>query len=165
MEKTDIYSKGDWIVHNNYGIGKIDGLEKKILGGKERLYYRVECNSGTFWLSVNRAESDRVRPVASREKLKEAIKALREEPQKLHKNYKQRQSHIREIRSEGSLVSIAGLVRDLSYGKAEKALNTTDQGMLDEMEKRLIMEWSVIMDIEPEAAHEKLNELLPTNGA
>jgi RNA polymerase-interacting CarD/CdnL/TRCF family regulator len=160
MTQPKEYEKGDWIVHVNYGVGQVKGLEKKRLGEKDRLYYRIECNDGTFWLSQKKADPQRVRPVASRDNLQKAIQALAERPKKLDENNKKRQALVNEVRTQGSIIPMASLVRDMYYGKTTGRLTPTEEGVLEDLEKRLIMEWSVVLDIKPEEARTQLDQLL-----
>jgi RNA polymerase-interacting CarD/CdnL/TRCF family regulator len=160
MATNLIYPEGSWIVHVFYGVGQVIRLEKKHLEGKENLYYRVEGKDGTFWLPVNKADSERIRPVVSKEKMRSAIQALGEKPHRLIGNHIQRKSKIKEIQSTGSITSIACLVRDLTYQASEKKLSIPEQETLDSLKKRLAMEWSVVFEIKPKEAEKKLNALL-----
>ncbi len=160
MDKGELLKKGNWIVHAFYGVGQIQGLEKKRLEGKDVFYYRVENEESTFWIPVQQVMTDRIRPVASESKLQEAIEALEERPQKMG-NHKERQLRIKEIRSQGLLLPTACLVRDLSYGDATKKLSFSEHDVLDELKKRLIMEWSVVLGISPGEARRQLNKKLP----
>ena len=160
-EENRSYSEGMWIVHANYGVGQIIRYEEKQLGGKNRSYYRVEGDNATFWFSPDRAGSTkRVRPVATRGKLKEAIKVMAERPQKLAPTHKERVTQIQKIVSTGSLIPIAGLIRDLSYQAVERKLSNPEQETLENLQKRLVKEWSVVFDVKPEEAQTKINESL-----
>jgi len=160
MATNLVYSVGTWIVHVYYGVGQVVRLEKKHLEGKENLYYRVESRNGTFWLPVNKADSDRIRPIVSKSKMRSAIQALEEPPERLVGNHMQRKTQIKEIQSTGSIVPIARLVRDLSFQASEKKLSIPEQETLDSLKKRLAMEWSVVFDIKPQEAQKQLNALL-----
>jgi RNA polymerase-interacting CarD/CdnL/TRCF family regulator len=151
---------GDWVVHVNYGVGQVKDLEKKRISGKDTLYYRVKGQSGTFWFPVKNADNERIRPVVSKRRLQKAIRALGDRPQKMDESHKKRQTRIKEVRSEGSLVSTACLVRDLSYSEAEKELSVTEQNALEELKKSLVMEWSVVSKIEPEEVRTRLDQKL-----
>ena len=35
------YSVGDWVVHLIYGVGQVKKLEKKPIGGNQKMCYRV----------------------------------------------------------------------------------------------------------------------------
>ena len=161
MEKNQVFSEGMWIVHTNYGVGQITRSEKKQLSGENCLYYRVEGDNATFWLSVdNIGTTNRVRPVASKKKLKEAIEVLRARPKKLASTHKERVSQIQEILSTGSLIPIAGLLRDLTHQATERNLSIPEQETLEKLQTRIATEWSVVFDVKPEIARTKLDQVL-----
>lgn len=155
-----MFVKGNWIVHIYYGVGQVKRLEKKCLDGKKTIYYRVEGKDGTFWLAVNKADTKRVRPIASQKQLNSAIQAIKEQPREFTEDYKQRQIFMNESKSRGSLLEIACLVRDLSYWEVEKHLNLSEKEMLEHLKNRLSMEWSIVLDIKQQEARTELNELL-----
>jgi len=155
-----MFVKGNWIVHLYYGVGQVKRLEKKCLDGKKTIYYRVESKDGTFWLPVNKSDTERVRPIASQKQLDSAIQAIKEQPRTFTEDYKQRQIFLNESKSEGSLLEIACLVRDLSYWEVEKHLNLSEKETLEHLKNRLSMEWSIVEDIQQQEARTELNELL-----
>ena len=155
-----MFVKGNWIVHIYYGVGQVKRLEKKCLDGKKTIYYRVEGKDGTFWLPVNKSDTERVRPIASQKQLDSAIQAIKEQPRTFTEDYKQRQILLNESKSEGSLLEIACLVRDLSYWEVEKHLNLSEKETLEHLKNRLSMEWSIVEDIKQQEARTELNELL-----
>lgn len=158
--KKRVFSSGDWIVHLTHGIGQVQRMEKKALGGKKKKYFRVENKNCVFWVPVEQAEQSRVRPVASTYQLRKAIKALKEPPREDIFNSKQRQEWIKEARSNGSLTMICELVRDLSALQDEKSLGENDRRSLDFFKKLLLQEWSICADMPVEDAKFQLRELL-----
>ena len=155
-----MFVKGNWIVHIYYGVGQVKRLEKKCLDGKKTIYYRVEGKDGTFWLPVNKSDTERVRPIASQKQLDSALQAIKEQPRTFTEDYKQRQILLNESKLEGSLLEIASLVRDLSYWEVEKHLNLSEKETLEHLKNRLSMEWSIVEDIKQQEARTELNELL-----
>lgn len=158
--KKRAFSRGDWIVHLTHGIGRVRRIEKKTLGGKKKKYFRVENKSSIFWVPVEQAEKNRVRPVASPYQLRKALKILKKPPREETLNYKQRQELIKEIRSDGSLPMICELVRDFSAMQDEKSLGENDRRSLDFFKKLLLKEWSITADMTIEEAKCQLREFL-----
>ena len=159
MVNRSVFNKGDWVVHVNYGIGRVIAQEKKCLEEREILYYRIEGEDGTFWLPVNNAHTARVRPVVSQIEMQKAIQVLEDSPQELEKNHRQRQVQIKEVLSKCSIDQTASLVRDLLFTQSERKLNVLEQETLDKLKKHLIMEWSVVLDIKPQEARMQLREM------
>jgi RNA polymerase-interacting CarD/CdnL/TRCF family regulator len=160
MVDSSVFAKGDWVVHVYYGVGQVIALENKCLGGKDISYYRIEGEDGTFWLPVDNADNERVRPIVSHKELQSAIQVLEEPPQELGSNHKQRQNRMKDAISKCEIIPTACLVRDLLFAQAERKLNITEEETLEKLEKNLIKEWSVVLNIKPEKVQMQLRDLL-----
>ena len=156
----NLYAVGDWVVHLIYGVGQVRKLEKKPIGGTERLCYRVRTDDGVFWLPTDNADNKRVRPVASPKRIQRALEALQRAPQKMAANFQTRRKHIREVSLDGDLKTDLKLVRDLNARQFRKGLNMTEQQAFDTIVKRFLQEWSVSKGIEIQEARQKLNRFL-----
>ncbi|MEA3351602.1 MAG: CarD family transcriptional regulator [Chloroflexota bacterium] len=156
-----LYSKGDEIVHTNYGVGEIIDIEKKELEGKTTLYYVVKTKDSTFWMPVEKADADRIRLVVSSKTIEDdVIKVMGGKPQEMAEHYKSRRKSIRDAEHDGDIISTAELVRDLSYRRAVDRLNTTERRGLNKLKNRLVTEWSTSMDISPNKVRVKINKIL-----
>ena len=69
---------GDTVLHPRYGVGIIDGIESRDEDGGKRTYYVIPKPSiaSTIFVPVEAADELGLRPVASAEKLQQAIKIL-----------------------------------------------------------------------------------------
>lgn len=158
--KAPEFSKGDWIVHLHYGVGQIKKIEKKRLGDKKASYYMAKTANSTFWVPVENPDAERVRPIASKYKMRLAIKTLKEPPIPLSDDHNERKRHINEVRLEISLISVAKLVRDLLARQAATRLNPSEEKALDHFSDNLLLEWSVSMGLDMEKVHTKYQEVL-----
>jgi RNA polymerase-interacting CarD/CdnL/TRCF family regulator len=154
------YSQGDWIVHRYYGIGQVKGIDRKHISGKMAECYRVKTQDSVFWVPVEKIDVCRVRPLSSPSDIRKASKILGKPPQEMKPDYKQRQYRIKDVRSDGSLMSICRLIRDLSAMQVEKSISQNESRALDVFEKRLLVEWSVSADVTVEDAGRQLRDLL-----
>jgi len=154
------YSKGDWVVHLYYGIGQVKGIERKHISGKMAEYYRVKTGDSVFWVPVEETDLCRVRPLTPPSKLRKALKALEKPPCEMDPDNKQRLIRIKDARSDGSLMSICRLVRDISARQVEDSIGQNEKRALDFFEKLLLAEWSVSADVTVEDAGHQLRDLL-----
>ena len=153
----ETFSKGDWIIHRQYGVGQIVGIEKKRLNRKTKRFYKVKTKNSTFWLPVEKAVNSRVNPLPSKQKIKQALAVLKKPARKMSKDVKQRQKRIKKVRSEGSLVATAKLVRDLTARRSESRLNTTEQRALERLTNRFLELLSIRMGLDEVKARRKLH--------
>ncbi len=154
------FSKGDWIVHAYYGVGQIIGVEHKQIGDKKVKYYKVEARNSTFFVPVKNAENERVRPVASKYMLRKAINILKDKPQELDNDHNQRKRQILDMLGECTLVANAQLVRDLLYRRKSHRLNDHEENTLAKVTARLVREWAISLDLSPEEAQSRFDNLV-----
>ncbi len=153
--------EGEWIVHKQYGIGQIKGIEKKHIGGETRKYFRVKISDGVYWLPAKEIPAY-IRFVSSKYKLFKALKALRRAPEILPKNYKVRNSEVAERADKATLQAMGELIRDLHARKFLEGANTSivDDRQLTGFRQQFIREMSVILDIDIKESEEKLDKAL-----
>ncbi len=156
MGKTQTFKKGDWIVHASYGVGQILAVETKTLGEHEKKYFKVEARNSTFFVPVDNAENDHIRSIASRTKLRQAMKVLREPPQELDPDHNARKRQIAEMANAFSPENTAELVRDLAARRAARGLNDNEERTFELASLRLAREWAITEDMDFDEAHEKL---------
>jgi CarD family transcriptional regulator len=159
-DQESTYSVGDWIVHHNYGVGQVKKIEKKRLNKTRTSYYKVQAKDSTFWVPVEKVNSNRIRPLTSTSSLKKALRLLKKAPKKLDSNPKKRQSRINQIKAEGTLSSICRMIRDLSAKEREKPLSTTEKRALEIFKDLLLREWSVCIGIPIQDAQQELQTAL-----
>jgi CarD family transcriptional regulator len=154
------YAENDWIVHQHYGIGQIKSVETREIAGKVNSYYKVVARNSTYYVPVDKSGSERVRPVTSTSNMRRIIRTLQNPSKDFSNDYKERKREIKERLDEGTLVSKARIVRDLSAWRKSHRLNTTEEEIFDQLTERLIMEWAVCMEMEVGEVRSKLHGLL-----
>jgi RNA polymerase-interacting CarD/CdnL/TRCF family regulator len=154
------FDVGDWIVHAYYGVGQIEGVEERPVQGEDTDCFKVQTRDAEYWVPVERVENPRIRPVASRNRMQRAIRAIKKTPEEMNTNYRTRQARISEVLGSGSLLEMARLLRDLRGRQIARKLNATEMGALDDLKERMTHEWSVAMKIKFDTALQRLDEVL-----
>jgi len=154
------YSKGDWIVHANYGVGQVKELEKKELEGEKQDFYRVKTFDGEYWLSVSGSDVEYIRPITSEYKINRALAMIQEKPEKLPESHTERNRVINEAIMNSSLYTKACMIRDLNGKEQESKLNFTEEDALLKMKKQFLDEWFVIKNVDREILEERLDKAL-----
>ncbi len=153
-------SKGDWIVHSNYGLGQVQGEDTKVLEGEKNDYYIVQTTAATYWLPKDRLDSDSIRGISSVKHFRKALKVLEEEPTQMAKDYRKRRSRIAEVISSNALVELAKLIRDLYWRRRQKSLNENEKRALDLIKERFAREWSIAAEMREDEALSALENTL-----
>jgi CarD family transcriptional regulator len=159
------YRPGDWIVHLHHGVGEIECIEEKELGGDSTTYYKVNTKTKTLWVPLDKAENRWFRPLASPEEFDEIIEILQRPPREMHSNHNTRKKRINSVKSSGSLQELARLIRDLWGRRAERRLNNTEERALRRFTDRFLREWSVAKGLDEEEARQRMQELLQESTA
>jgi RNA polymerase-interacting CarD/CdnL/TRCF family regulator len=157
---TSIYSLGDMVVHRYYGIGQIDGIERRRLNGVEVECFKVKTENGDYWFPTASSDNPRVHPVASQELVQRAIEILRSEPHGFENNPLQWKERIDVVQTDGDFLAISSLVRDLAALKAKKKLNRTQDQALTNLEGRLLREWAASLQVDAKSIRPRLHAYL-----
>ncbi|MDX1415407.1 MAG: CarD family transcriptional regulator [Candidatus Promineifilaceae bacterium] len=161
MDKSQTFTKNDWVVHVNYGIGQIKGTEVKSISGDPTRYYRIETHNSTYWLPVDQIDSDLLRPLSTEEEMSRAVATLRKPPQELSTNLSIRQSTIKSAKQRNTIRAIARIVRDLrAYKRLKGGLNQTESNDFQSCKERLIEEWAIVTDANSTEIASELDDIL-----
>jgi len=136
------YSLGDKVVHRNYGVGQIEGIESKSLNGIDVECYKVKTENSIFWFSTDTKENPRVHPVASQKQIKLAVKILKSPSHELEEDPIKWKERIDKVQADGEFLDMTTLLRDLASLKTKKKLSRTQEQALSKLEDRLIKEWA-----------------------
>ena len=165
MEQEIQFSVGQWIVHSQYGVGQIKKTELMPLHGEQTECFMVQVKDGAFWFPTNSIENPRIRPVASQEIIAKVTKNLRRKPGNLEKDKKYWNERIKAVPSQGDLLTISPLIRDLSAQKHQNRLNDTQVRALTKFKERLLHEWSAITGTNIEKIRPKFYEYIQESRA
>ncbi len=136
------YTLHDWIVHRNYGVGQVVKIEVMPIHGDPTECYRVKTRDGVYWLPLDSLDTPRVRPVATPERLDQAVQELHDSDQTLDPDRHYWKDRIQKVKQNGDLVAISRLVRDLSLLRTQRRLNQTEETALSTLTERLLREWA-----------------------
>ena len=156
------YRKGEWVVHQSYGVGQIQGIETRQISGEENRYYhlKLKTSSSHIWIPVAKLAED-ARPLTPPEKFQKAVAVLERPAHQMASQLNQRTRRIAEVRSQNSPTALARLLRDLWARQKERgALSQTETNALRRITQRFLGEWAVCMGLDLEAAEEKMHQRL-----
>lgn len=165
MDSNVPYSSGDWIVHSYYGVGQIKRVEVKPIHGEDKECFKVRTKDCTYWFPTTDTENSRIRPVASKEIIDKVVKSLRRKSTKLDTDRNLWKKEIDEVQSNGDLLSISKLVRDLSAQQVLRELNQTEANALEHYKDRLLREWASIVHEEVKIIRPRLQSYIEESQA
>ena len=145
----------DWLVHPQYGVGRVAMLEIKQVGqGKRQEYYEIAISTGTVWVPVEGHPSG-LRKLTPKGELGRHRVLLRSRPTPLAADHKQRHTSLVERLKESTLQAMCEVVRDLTAFRWSKSLNESSSMMLRNTRHFLCSEWAAVEGLSiAEATHE-----------
>src|SRR6204780_2170473 len=157
------YKKGDRLIYPHHGactveqISKISAFDVK----QEYLTIRVSHSDLLIKVSVNNAESVGLRDVINDEEVEEVYAVLRKKDARTPTNWSRRfKNHSEKMRS-GDIYQVAEVVRNLTIRDKDKGLSAGEKRMLTRARQILVSELTFALNVDTEAAEEKLASVLP----
>jgi len=159
----EIYAKGDWLLHSNYGIGQVKGKVKRVLDGEKSIFFKVKTSSCDYFILAENWDVPYIRRLSSENEIIRALSILRKAPKPLSQHHKERHKQILDAASDISINSKARMIRDLYGQKRTGKLNYREKSSFERIINEFLREWSIVSDIEIEVLREKLYKALYTS--
>jgi RNA polymerase-interacting CarD/CdnL/TRCF family regulator len=161
MNASHIYAVEDWLAHSVFGIGQIKGIEVKDISGASIDYFRIQTTDSTFWVPVDRMDSEKMRPVSTPEEFRLVIAILQRPPKEMSPDHQVRKTRIQRVQHQNMPEDIARLIRDLRARQRDKGKYSLDENKAGRMlRQRLADEWSVITGKNVETVTSSLDALI-----
>jgi RNA polymerase-interacting CarD/CdnL/TRCF family regulator len=153
---------GQNVVHRRYGAGTVVKVRKGREDEEHQSYYVIDIPSRELkvHLPADPSQKMNLRRLASQRKMVKAMKTLSAEPAELPRDYRERRSLISESLEEGSVTSLASVIRDLVGLKSRKSLSTLESTWLTNAKRRLAGELALVVDIDLTEAMQRLEQAL-----
>lgn len=160
-----MFKVGDEIVYPMHGVGRIDGIEKKVVLGKKVEYYMITIiNSGMkVMIPVKNAEQIGIRSIIAKKDIKKVIKVLTETDVPVEEDWKLRyQNNIEKVKS-GSIFEVAEVARDLYRRGQEKELSIMERKLYENAYQLISHELALVKKVDIEEAGNFLSDALSSN--
>lgn len=153
---------GDYVVYPCHGVGKVTTIEwQEVQDTRLRLYVvNFEKERMTLRVPINKAASSGMRQLSTPSEMTAALRALKRPPRVKRVMWSRRAQEYEGKLHSGNPVSIAEVVRDLHPGKSQSEQSYSERQMYEVALERLAREFAAIEKIEPDAAAERLEEVL-----
>ena len=137
-----MYEVGDMVCYPMHGAGIIVDIEKKNILGKSEEYFVVKIPIGAMkvMIPVKNAEKRGIRSIIEKEKLKDVVEVLKEEPTKMSTNWNKRVRDNTAILKEGDIFEVAKVYRNLKSLDDKRNLSTGEKKILHDAKNILMSE-------------------------
>ncbi|MEI4828700.1 CarD family transcriptional regulator [Bacillus sp. FJAT-53711] len=159
MEVDYLFQIGDKIVYPMHGAGVIEAIEEKEVLGERQKYYviRIPISNMEVMIPMKKMIQSRIRLIADKLTLENVLLIFQYGESDDSLSWKQRYTQNMEKMKTGEIQEGAEVVRDLIRRNKVRALNASEKQMLDNAQKILISELSLIKGITENQAIDLLN--------
>lgn len=158
-----MFKIGDLAVYPAHGVGKIESIETKSIGGKKQDFYvmRVLENDMKILIPVPNAESVGLRELIDVKDIPRVYEILKTREISVNGGtWNRRYREYMEKIKTGSIYELAEVLRDLTVLKGDKELSFGERKMLDTARTLLLKELSIVQKISEEDVEKDVREML-----
>ncbi|HFC97942.1 MAG TPA: CarD family transcriptional regulator [Thermosulfurimonas dismutans] len=158
-----MFNIGDVAVYPAHGVGVIEAVENKVIGGEEKTFYVMRILETNMTVLIPRDNAHRIglRNVISREEASRVYEILsRKEVSFNHQTWNRRYREYMEKIKSGSIFEVAEVYRDLYLVSQHKPLSYGERKLFDTARCLLIKELSLAENLKEEEVEEKIREVL-----
>ena len=158
-----MFKTGDLAVYPAHGVGKIERIETKSIGGKKQDFYimRILENDMKILIPINNAEAVGLRQLIDSGDVPRVYEILKTREVSVNGGtWNRRYREYMEKIKTGSIYELAEVLRDLTVLKGDKELSFGERKMLDTARTLLLKELSIVRAIGEEEIEEEVCEML-----
>jgi len=145
-----MFKIGDLAVYPAQGVGVIEAIENREVGGNKQLFYimKIMGNGMKIMIPMDSAKSVGLREVIHKREIAKVYAILRNKDVTIDKQTwnKRYREYLEKIKT-GSVFEIARVLRDLFILKSDKNLSFGERKMMDTAKSLLIKEISVASNV------------------
>ena len=161
------FKKSDYVVYPAHGVGRVVGVEKESVAGFDIEVYVVSFEQDKMTLRVPTAKATAagMRPLASDDVLKDALKTLKGKPKVKRTMWSRRAQEYEAKINSGDLISIAEVVRDLHRQEDQPEPSYSERQRYESALDRMVREVAAVEKVDREKALEMLTTTLTKKAA
>jgi CarD family transcriptional regulator len=158
-----MFKTGDLAVYPAHGVGKIESVETKSIGGKKQDFYimRILENDMKIMIPISNAEAVGLRQLIDSGDVPKVFDILKTREVSVNGGtWNRRYREYMEKIKTGSIYELAEVLRDLTVLKGDKELSFGERKMLDTARTLLLKELSIVRAITEDEIEEEVCEVL-----
>jgi CarD family transcriptional regulator len=158
-----MFKIGDLAVYPAHGVGVIESVETKSIGGKKQDFYimRILENDMKIMIPTSNAETVGLRSLIGQTDIYKVYDILQTRELSVNGGtWNRRYREYMEKIKTGSIYELAEVLRDLTVLKGDKELSFGERKMLDTARTLLLKELSIVQAINEEDVEKEIREIL-----
>lgn len=155
-----MYNIGDKIVYSIHGAGTIEDIQEIEILGNTEMFYILRFLINNITISVPVTESEKIRPVITKEEGRAVMEILRSDVTEMSQNWGKRfRDNLEHIKS-GNIFEIADIVRNLSDLSQRKGLSASENKMLINAKRVMVSELVIVGSMTKEEAMAMIDDAI-----
>ncbi|NLZ16888.1 MAG: CarD family transcriptional regulator [Desulfobulbaceae bacterium] len=157
-----MFVQGDMAVYPAHGVGLIEAIEKKSIGGVDQCFYVMRILNTDMTIMIPTATSENVglRSIISQDEVTQVLQILQERDVELTtQTWNRRYREYMDKIKTGSAFEVAEVLRDLYLLRGDKDLSYGERKMLDTAMSLLVKEISLAQKVEEAAVVAKIEQI------
>lgn len=153
------FSQGDKVVYPAHGLGIIDAIQVRSVGGSQQKFYNISIveTGMKIMVPVGQAKTVGLRRVVDPTTVDRVYDILRDKDIEIdNQTWNRRYREYSQKIKTGSVLEIASVIRDLTVLKIEKELSFNERRMLDTAQGLLVKELSIAKSSTEDSIKEEL---------
>jgi len=145
-----MFKVGDLAVYPAHGVGKIESIEGKTIGGNRQEFYimRILENEMKIMIPLQNAEAVGLRQLIDSDDIPRVYEILKTKEISVNGGtWNRRYREYMEKIKTGSIYELAEVLRDLTVLKNDKELSFGERKMLDTARTLLLKELSIVLSV------------------
>lgn len=158
-----MFKVGDLAVYPAHGVGKIESIEGKTIGGNKQEFYimRILENEMKIMIPLQNAEAVGLRQLIASHDIPRVYEILRTKEISVNGGtWNRRYREYMEKIKTGSIYELAEVLRDLTVLKIDKELSFGERKMLDTARTLLLKELSIVLSVGESQLEEDITQML-----
>ncbi len=160
--KARSFKPGDRAVHPAHGVGEIDRVENREVGGQESIFYVMKFVDSGLKVMVPQEAAARVglRPVMKKKEALKILDVLRAPEVAVDlQPWNRRFRAYTEMLKSGLPAEIAKVLRDMYRLKFDKDLSFGERRLLDQARNLLIQELALAKKVKPQSIETEIEQI------
>ena len=157
-----MFVTGDMAVYPAHGVGVIEAIESKTIGGVDQSFYvmRILDNDMTIMIPTATSENVGLRAIIADKEVDKVLQILKERDIKISsQTWNRRYRDYMDKIKTGSVFEVAEVLRDLYLLSDDKELSYGERKMMDTAKSFLIKELSLARKIDEENVEEQVEKI------
>ena len=158
-----MFKQGDLAVYPAHGVGKIESIESKTIGGNKQDFYimRILENDMKIMIPIQNAEAVGLRELIASQDIPRVYDILKTKEVAVNGGtWNRRYREYMEKIKTGSIYELAEVLRDLTVLKSDKELSFGERKMLDTARGLLLKELSIVLAVAEDQVERDIFDLL-----